>query len=226
MNKTSLPRTVAAGSLVATAVLSLASNVTAPEFPSGAEDRLAAIDDGGSLAVLSAMTFTLAQLFLTAGILGAAALVHRRRPVLAYLAAGMVVAGTFGHSVFGGINLVMLEMARDVDQRATYAGLLSDVESGPAMVFMAIGLLGTVLGFLVLAIGMWRSRAVALWIPAALAGFVVVEFVGAGISEWAGYAAGVLYVAALSGTALAIACSDVWSAVDRSDTRNGVLARD
>jgi hypothetical protein len=69
------------------------------------------------------------------------------------------------------------------------------------MLFAAMGLLGTVLGLLLLAIGLLRSRAVAPWIPACLIGFLVVEFVGANLSSWASLAAAGLYAAALLGIA-------------------------
>jgi hypothetical protein len=67
-----------------------------------------------------------------------------------------------------------------------------------------MGLLGTVLGLLLLTIGLWRTRAVPTWIPAALGLFLVTEFVGSAITDWAAYASSVLYLAAFTGLAVAV----------------------
>jgi hypothetical protein len=197
---------------VASALLTLVSVLTMPEFPDSASGRLAAIDDAGGSAVLSSMTFTAAQVLLAVGAVAAAAIVHARRRRTAYAAAALLVLGCFGHSVYGGIALAQLEMAGDAGHRDVMAGLLTDIESGPAVAFMALGLLGTVLGFVVLAVGLWRSRSVPPWIPAALVGFVVVEFAFASLSDWASYASGLLYAAALLGIATAVQQSGIWTA--------------
>ncbi len=55
------------------------------------------------------------------------------------------VVGGFGHSVFSGITLVQLSMASDEQNRAAYVSVLEAVESWPAVTFMAMGLIGTVL---------------------------------------------------------------------------------
>lgn len=204
-----LPRTVVAVSLATSGLLSLASNLSAPDFPADAEDRIRAIAEGGALAVTSGLTFAFAQLFLLVGVLGAGALAWHRRPVLASVATSLVVLGAFGHSVFAGVNMVMLQMAQDLGHVDVHADLLADLEGGPTVIFMAMGLIGTVLGLVLLAVALWRSRAVPGWIPAAMAGFVLLEFGGGAISEWSFYAAGVLYVCALGGLALAVHRSDL-----------------
>ena len=76
------------------------------------------------------------------------------------------------------------------------------MESGLAVIFMAAGLLGTVLGLVLLGIALFRSRVVPRWIPVALWLFIVTEFVLTSVSEWASPAAGLLYVAAFTGIAV------------------------
>ena len=49
-------RKAGAVALVVTALLSAVSVVSAPEFPTGFTDRLAAIDEGGTSAAVSAVT--------------------------------------------------------------------------------------------------------------------------------------------------------------------------
>ncbi len=56
-----------------------------------------------------------------------------------------------------------------------------------------------------LAVGLWRARVAPRWAPIALGAFIVVEFVGASVSDWASQVASLIYL--VSFTALAVA---VW----------------
>lgn len=121
----------------------------------------------------------------------------------------LAVLGGFGHAVFGGAMMVTVLMARDVADRPVMAGLLADIESSPLLVpFMAAGLLGTVLGILFLGVALWRSRVVPRWVPLVLWAFLVVEFVGANLSEYATYVAGLCLVLAFGALAHRVWTSD------------------
>lgn len=126
------------------------------------------------------------------------------KPVLGAIGVSCTVVGAFGHSVYGGVAMTQLETADDKSHHAVHADLLTGLESSPLVMFMAMGLLGTVLGLLLLAIGLWRSRSVPTWIPGALGLFLVTEFVGSAVTEWATYASTLLYFAAFTGLAVAI----------------------
>lgn len=189
-----LRRTWTAAALVLAAVLSVAWTALQPPFPSGYAERLAAVDEAGTSAMVSAALFALSQLPMLAAVLGIAHVARRRAPVAANLGAALAVLGVFGHAVFGGVSLVTVVMAGDSANRAVHAELLARVESSPVMIFAAAGLLGTVLGLLVLGIGLWRSRAVPRWVPALLWTFLVLEFVGTSLSAYAGYVAGMCFL--------------------------------
>ena len=115
----------------------------------------------------------------------------------------LAVLGAFGHSVFGGLRLAMFGMLTK-SGRAEYAAALDRTYDSPVMLFAAMGLLGTVVGLLLLAIGLLRSRTVAAWMPACLIGFLVLEFVGSNLSSWASSGAVALYAAALLGIAAVV----------------------
>jgi hypothetical protein len=131
---------------------------------------------------------------MLAAVLGIAHLIRREAPVLSNVGGSLAVIGVFGHSVFAGISLATVQMAHDADNRSVHAAVLEDLESSPVMIFAAAGLLGTVLGLLVLSIGLWRSGAVPRWIPALTWLFLVVEFVGTSMSDYAVYVSGVCLV--------------------------------
>lgn len=203
-NPATFRRAAAAVGLVITAVLMLVSTVLAPPFPGEFDALLAGIDEAGSAATVSALGFTLAQLPFLAAVLGIGHLVRAGAPVLANIGTTLAVIGGFGHAVYGGVTMVQLSMAADEANRAVHAQILTDVESGPAVAFMAMGLLGTVLGILLLAIGLWRARIEPRWVGPVLGAFLVVEFVGSGLSEWAAHVSVVLYLLAFGALAVIV----------------------
>jgi len=186
-------RTAAAAGLVAAAALIVVSVVLSPPFPADPVERLATFD---------AWTFTLAQLPFIVGVLGIGHLIRGGAPLLSNLGTSLAVLGGFGHAVYGGVSLLTIDMARDVDAREIYAGLLADSESGPLLPFMAVGLLGTVLGLVLLGVGLGRARVAPRWVGPVLVLFVVVEFAGGALSAWAGYAASALYCLAFGALAV------------------------
>lgn len=197
-----------ASCLLLAAALSLVWTQLQPPFPDGYAARLAAIDEAGTSAAVSAAVFVVSQLPMLVAVLGIAHLIRPGAPIVSRVGAALAVLGVFGHAVFGGINLVTVQMAGDAGNREVYAGLLERVESSPAMLFAAAGLLGTVLGFVVLALGLWRSRAVPRWVPCLLWAFVVVEFVGTSLSDYATYVAGVSLLIAFAALARYVWQSD------------------
>ena len=207
-NPATFRRTAAFLGLVGSAALMLASTALQPEFPSGFEERLAAIEEGGAGAATSAITFTLAQLFLIAGLLGIGHLLRSRTPLLSNLGTTLALVGAFGHSVYGGVSLVMLEMASDTANTEVHAGILESVESGPAVAFMAAGLIGTVVGLLLLSIGIWRAGLAPRWLAPALWVFLVVEFAGSALSEWSSLVSTLIYAAVMTTLGILVLRSD------------------
>jgi hypothetical protein len=203
-NTATFRRDVAAIGLVTNALLMTISVMVAPEFPSGFEERLAAIDAAGTQGKISAVTFALAQLPLLAGVLGIGHLLRGRAPTLSNLGTSLAVIGAFGHSVFGGLSMAYLAMAADQQNRATHAALMQTIESGPAVAFMAIGLLGTVFGILLLAIGLWRAKVAPRWAAPVLGAFLVVGFAGSAVSDRAEQWSVIFYLAAFTALAVTI----------------------
>jgi hypothetical protein len=199
-----LPKELAAGCLVTTALLSVVSLMTMPEWPDGFDALLATIHDNPTTSQISALTFVLAQLPFLVAVIAISGLVIPRHRILGSLGVVLGVVGAFGHSVYGGVAMTQLAMAEDTAHHAVHADVLADLESSPLVVFMAMGLVGTVLGLLLLSVGLWRSHASPSWIPAALGLFLVTEFVGTAITDWAAYASSVLYLAAFTGLAATI----------------------
>ena len=197
MKDATFRRNAAAVGLAATALLSAGSVLLQPDFGPDPAARLAAMDASGLRGQISAVSFVLAQLPAIAGLLGVAHLIRRGSPRLSNSGATLAVVGAFGHTVFGGMAMVYLGMAADADHRAAYGALIGRLENSPVMIFSVLGLVGFVLGIALLAVGLWRTRVGARWVPPMLAAWLVVEFVGTGISS---------YAAPLSATLFVVAC--------------------
>lgn len=212
-NTATVRRTAAAVALVATALLSLVSNVLAPPFPGDVVEQLAEIDKAGTSASISVLTFALAQLPFMVGVLGIGHLLRSRAPVLANIGTTLAVIGGFGHSVVAGVTMVQLEMAADVQNRAVHVQILEQL-GGPTVPFLIMGLFGTVLGILLLSIALFRARVVPRWVPVVLWAFLVVEFVGSNFTDWATPVSGLLFVVAFTAIATTIWRSPVamWEA--------------
>jgi hypothetical protein len=205
-------RLLAATSLVLTAVLSAVSVLLQPEFTADPAERLAAIDEAGTSATISLLAFVLAQLPFMVAAVAIALLARAAAPRLSATGGALGVLGGFGHAVFGGVGLAYLAMATEVDVRAAFAETVTAIEAGPAVVFMACGMLGTVIGLVVLGIALFRSRVVPRWIPLCLWAFLAVEFVLTNVTAWASPAAALLYLAALSGIAVRVVHADTAAA--------------
>ena len=201
-------RLVAATCLVATALLSTVSVLLQPEFTAGPADRLAAMHDSGTAGTISLLAFVVSQLPFLVAVVAIALMTRAASPRFAVAGGALAMIGGFGHAVFGGVGLAYLAMSSDVADRAAMAEVITRIESGPALVFMASGMLGTVLGMLLLGTALFRSRAVPRWVPLSLWAFLAMEFVVSNLTEWATPAAGLLYLAAFSGIAVQLVRGD------------------
>jgi hypothetical protein len=196
--------------LVLGPVIAGISVILQPDLDGSPASRLAAMD--GSRAAVSAVTFLVSQLPLLIGILAIGRLLLPRAPKLSAWGTALGVVGCFGHTVFGGTSMVYLLMARDESHRAVQAALFDRIQSSPVMIFSAIGLLGTVLGMLLLGIGLYRSRTVPVWVGPTIWAFLVVEFVGTAFSTYASFLSVLLLGAAFVAIAGVLGSSSTDSA--------------
>lgn len=226
MSLPQLTRTTVAASLVIGPALMIVSYLFMPDFSGGHAERLTAIADQGATAPLSALGFVLFQLFLPIGVAGVWLMIRGRVPVVATIALVLVGLGSFGHAVYGGVQLIMLSMAQDPGSLDTHAATLERAESGAGLVFMALGLLGSVLGFVLLGVAVWRAGLGPKWLGPVLIVWVLVEFVGSSFTAWAGYASGLLFAVVFAVLAVAVWHSAVghWTTAAEAEAPVPLLA--
>ena len=197
-------RAAAAISLILNAVLSVIAIALMPAFSESSVEFLAAIDAAGTAATISAAAFVIAQLPLIIAVLGISHLAGLRAPIISIIGGTIAVIGAFGHAAYGGTQLLTLSMAADSANHDVYAGLLDGEMPLPLMILMMCGTLGTVLGLLLLGVALLRAKVGPRWVPYAIWLWLVVEFVGSGITEWATLASGLLYLGVLGTLAVTI----------------------
>ncbi|WP_167140461.1 hypothetical protein [Diaminobutyricimonas sp. TR449] len=197
-------RATVAASLLLTAALSALWVLLVPPFPATTLAQLQQIEAGGDVAVLSATAFLVAQLPFIVAAIGVTQLIGQKSPMIAAIGGTLAVIGGFGHAAYAGFQLAVVTMASDVADHDVYARLLDGELPAIVDVLAVGGTVGTVLGLILLGVGLLRARVGVRWIPYVLWAFVVVEFVGTGLTQWAAYASAVLYLAALGALAMAV----------------------
>lgn len=180
--------------LVLGPVIAGVSVIFQPDLGGSTADRFDAMS--GSLAAVSAVAFVVSQLPLLVGFLAIGRLLLPRAPRLSAWGTALAVVGCFGHTVFGGTSLIYLMMARDEAHRGAQVELFDRIQGSPIMIFSALGLLGTILGLLLLGIGLFRARTGPAWVGPAIWAFLLVEFVGSAVSRYASYVSVLLLAAA------------------------------
>ncbi|WP_341358368.1 DUF4386 family protein [Georgenia sp. M64] len=176
-------------------VTTVVSILLMPDFSGTHADWLAEIAGDPGTAAVSAHLFAFSQLLVAVGVVGVAVQVFPRPPRLAFLAAALVVLQAFGHAAHAGFNAVILAMAAGAGDATTHVELLERTEAG-LLPYMALGLIGTVLGLILLGAALLRAGYGPRWLGVVLIAFVVVEFGLSGLSMWAGYLAGALFLVA------------------------------
>jgi hypothetical protein len=133
-------------------------------------------EHGSTIGVLSTIG-TLAIPFMVIGFLAYAHLLARRMPRTAVTAAVLLVAGMWG---FAGVHLAEFAYHSAADVGNT-ADMRAFVDTSADNVYMGLlwglpFLAGCVLGVITLSVGLLRSGVLPRWIPAALLGFILLDF--------------------------------------------------
>ncbi|MGY1740422.1 MULTISPECIES: hypothetical protein [unclassified Blastococcus] len=173
-------RRLAVAGLVVGAVLNTAEAVLLqflPERPEDVADQLPLVADHLPLFTTRLVAGTLAIPFMVIAFLAAARLLATRARRAAAVAGTLLAAGMWG---FVGVHLLgLLQVpASAADDPAAAAALLTDVEASPLflLLFLLPFLAGSLLGMVVLTVGLLVTGAVPRWIPAAWLVFVLLDF--------------------------------------------------
>ena len=204
--------------LLAFALLSVGFMTLQPELPDDRAQWLTTIADARAAASAAAQMFLWSQLPFAVSVVGLVAWLRPRFPRLTIIGGVFGVLGAFGHTVAGSWTLTQIVMADEPTHRDAYSQLIAAQEQSALIVpFLVIGVVGTVVGILLLSIAHFRSRVHPRWVGPVLWVWLVVEFVGSGISPWATYLSGLLLLAGCGGLAAGLFAT-------RQDDHAGLVA--
>lgn len=146
-----------------------------PTRPEGIEEQLRLVAENSTVFGVRAVIGTVAVPFMAIGFLAAARVLAERARRTAILAGSLLLAGMWG---FVGIHLLALLQLPGSQDPAASAGFFEAAESSPvlAALFLVPFLAGTVLGMVVLTVGMLKTGVVARWIPAFWLAFIAIDF--------------------------------------------------
>jgi hypothetical protein len=201
-------RTTVGLSLMLGIALAGISVLLQPKFPDDPSEYVESIA-GSASAHLGLQMFVASQVFWAVGLIGLGHAASRRSPVFGSLAALFSALGAFGHAVYGGASLVtfaIAEYAADSGDMDAALAAFSSTQGGAFIPYLACGLLGTILGMILLAVALIRSRIAPLWVPIALIAWTVIEFVLPNFvtGVWVTYTSLVLGAIAFVGAGVAV----------------------
>jgi hypothetical protein len=174
-------RTLAAISLLVTPVLLLLAQLIGPDLGGDAADELAAIADDEARYVISGLLFLISPLVFVPGMMGTIRLMRRRGVTLGQVGAALIMFGALLTMAFYGWGAVEYVAATESGlTRTEMAELFEAAEDSAVGVPIWVGgfFLGLLLGSILLAIALWRSRVVPVWGPIALVLSTVLGFLG------------------------------------------------
>ena len=162
-------RVVAGVSLVLSPVFLLAAFVVAPTMASDTRAELAAIAQHPTQWYLFGLFTLVSYVLLAPAVLGIMHLLRDRAAAWSASGGSLAFLGTFAAVADTRLVFVTWQMAAPQADRDQMLALVTRLEAaaGATLPFI-LGTLGLVIGTVLLAIGLYRSRTVPIWVAAAL----------------------------------------------------------
>jgi hypothetical protein len=172
-------RTLGGIGLIAASILFVAGTAVDPAWDEDTADYLAEVAADDGLYLLAGILNLVGALFLIAGLISVIHLLRRRRVTLGQIGAGLVLIGAVAIASTYIVSVFEIVSTDEKFDRTQMVELFEDTEeSGEAAPVFAMFLGGLILGTILLAIGLWRQRAVAVWVPILLVVGNIVNFAG------------------------------------------------
>lgn len=171
-------RTGAGLCLIAAPLAGLASALIMPRFTGGMGEELAAISEHtGRWLIGEALNLMTFFLFMLA-VLGILHLLRDRSVILGHVGGGLVLFGSFFHGAIIGFALVEVPLVESGGVRGRMIEFANGMYESTAFTMILFPFLSFFVGWVLLAIALWRARVVPLWVAATLGVAPLSEFFG------------------------------------------------
>jgi hypothetical protein len=174
----SFRRTALGLCLIAAPLVGLMSALITPRFTGGMGGELAAISEhAGRWLVGEALNLFTFFLFMLAA-LGTLHLLRHRSVVLGHMGGGLVLLGAFFHGAIIGYALVEVPLVESGGARDRMVEFANRMYESTAFTMILFPFLSFFVGWILLAIALWRVRVAPLWVAATLGVAPLSEFFG------------------------------------------------
>ena len=174
----SFRRTALGLCMIAAPLVGLMSALIIPRFTGGMGGELAAISEHtGRWLVGEALNLITFFLFMLAA-LGTLHLLRHRGVVLGHAGGGLVLLGAFFHGAIIGFALVEVPLVESGDARDRMVEFANGMYESTAFTMILFPFLSFFVGWMLLAIALWRARVAPLWVAATLGVAALSEFFG------------------------------------------------
>ena len=174
----SFRRTALGLCMIAAPLVGLMSALIIPRFTGGMEEELAAISEHtGRWLVGEALNLITFFLYMLAA-LGTLHLLRHRSVVLGHLGGGLVLLGAFFHGAIIGFALVEVPLVESGGARDRMVEFANGMYESTAFTMILFPFLSFFVGWILLAIALWRARVAPLWVAVTLGVAPLSEFFG------------------------------------------------
>jgi hypothetical protein len=174
----SFRRTALGLCMIVAPLVGLMSALITPRFTGGMGEELAAISEHtGRWLVGEALNLITFFLFMLAA-LGTLHLLRHRSVVLGHMGGGLALLGAFFHGAIIGFALVEVPLVESGGARDRMVEFANGIYESTAFTMILFPFLSFFVGWLLLAIALWRARVAPIWVSATLGVAPLSEFFG------------------------------------------------
>jgi hypothetical protein len=170
-------RTLAGICLITQPFLNLISVSISPQQSTNTSEQLAMIGAYPTRFLISSLLDLLWLLLLIPAVLGLLHLLRARGALLGHIGCGFALAGAVGAAAYRGVNLGQLQVAQSGLNQGQVLAAFGQASLG-SVVVMLISAIGLIVGYALLAVGLWRTRAAPRGASALIVAFLVVDIFG------------------------------------------------
>ena len=170
-------RTLAGICLITQPFINLISVAISPQQSTDTSEQLEMIGAHPTRFLIANLLDLLWLLLLIPAVLGFLHLLRARGALLGHIGCGFVLAGAVGAAAYRGANLGQLQVVESGLRQGQLLTAFGQPSLG-SVVVMLISAIGLVIGYALLAVGLWRTRAAPRGASGLILAFLVVDNVG------------------------------------------------
>jgi len=162
-------RMVAGCCMVAGPLLALVAFVVSPAFHNGAGAQLATVAANQDRFITTLLISCVAVLLVIVAALGLMHMLRERMVAYGHIGGALAITGLVAYMAQFGVGFTEWQMTKDGVQASDVTAIHGVMHSAATMVPLMIVPVLSAVGFVVLAAGLWRARAVDWWMAASMA---------------------------------------------------------